>query len=190
MTATATKTTTNAPKTHVVPVLTKTQLVNMLVNLPKGNNFVTIIARTVPAMNKTGNPFYDSAIKDFNIRKIAEVNGAIQFNYEAAVNRQLVREGQEADFTAQAPTWGNRVGSSCVIEHKEQYYFYVKVEKSLGYAYVNLQGLPLDTKEVNKWLKSRKPSDTQGTDKEIMVRKYAIANLVAITINGMKYTII
>jgi hypothetical protein len=185
-----TKTTSKTSQVHVVPVLTETELVTMLLNLPKGNNFVTAITRTIPNMNKGSNPFYDVTLKDFTVRKISEVNGSIQYDYESNVNRQLEREGKEPDFEAAAAKWGNRVGSSCVIEHNGRYYFDMRVLKSLGHYYVDLNGNRLNDDDVTPHVKPHSSSGKQGTDKEIIVRRYMMANLVSVTINGNKFVIL
>ncbi len=163
--------------------ITEHQLILVLTGLPKGNNFVTIVATTEPKMRKTGNPLFGKVFKT------SRVNGSIQFDYENNVNAQKMREGQTPDFKAQAPVWGTRVGDSCLILHNSNFYFYVRIIKSLGYAYHTADGKPIDATEVTPYLYERKASATQELDKEIIVRKYALANIREITINGTHYQI-
>lgn len=156
--------------------ISEQQLISVLTGLPKGNNFVTIVATTEPKMNKTSNPFFG------NCYKTSRVNGSIQFDYESNVNAQKNREGDTPDFVAQAPTWGTRVGNSCVIVHNSNFYFYVRVLGSLAHAYHDANGKLIDANAVKPFLPVRKPSI-------IIVRKYALANIREITVNGTHYAI-
>ena len=183
---------------HVVPALTEAQLVTKLLNLRKGANFVTVVTRTVPGMNqsivvngaKVPNPYFDAISSDFKVRKVSEVNGQIGYDYENAVNNQRIREDGTPDFVAQPRKWGIRVDNSCVFEHKGQFYFDMRVLKSIGHYYVDLKGNTIETSEVEKCLKPRSPNKNQETDKEIIVRDYTIANVLSISINGEKFVII
>ena len=164
--------------------VTEKQMLTVLGGMDKGNTFVTIVATTEPKMNKTGNPFLG------NCYKTSRVNGSIQFDYENNVNAQRAREGEKKDFVAQKPSWGTRLGDSCIIEHDGKYYIYVRVLASLAHAYHDASGNAIDAEVVKPFLAKRKQSQTQGTEKEIIVRKYTISNIREMTVNGQHYEII
>lgn len=73
-------------------ILNKEQLKEYLLTL-KGSKFIGICTATHPKMRKTGNPFVEAI-------KLATAVINVNIDYEGAVNRSLVKQGEKADFTA------------------------------------------------------------------------------------------
>lgn len=127
------------------------------------------------------------------VTKLSRVNGMVNWNYANAVNKQREREGLDADFVPNARKWGSRVKKTPFIEHTNKQgeykrYLEMKVERSLGTDYF-VDGLPARSEDVTPSLKSRGES-RQGVDKEVIVRDYALENILTITCGGTKYDLV
>jgi len=162
--------------------LTTTTLVELLATV-KGATFATIIAETDAGLKKTGNPFGP-------VRKVSRVNVCLGFQYESAVNRQRTREGTEADFQSAPRQWGTRIPGSMLVEHKGKLYLETKVEKSLGYVFLDANGKELTAEEVAPFLPARSKSTRQETEKEILVRDYALESLRSLSMGGEQYVML
>jgi hypothetical protein len=154
----------------------------------KGAYPITITAFTQVDMNKTidrkaPNPYYN------RVTKRAKVNGMANWVYANSVNRQLEREGKEADFVPHARRWGVRLPNSPLVFHevKHEWYLELKVEKSLLHYYF-LDGQPISDEQVKPYLKPKGKS-RQGVDKEIILRDYALANIEEVCMNGVIYEV-
>ena len=161
--------------------ITKKELL-ALVQSVRGATFATIVTRTDARLKKTGNPFGP-------VSKVARVNVTLGFQYEAAVNRQRDREGSVSDFEAAPRQWGERIGPM-LIEHKGKIYLETKVERSLGHEYRDSQDRILPDADVAPFLPARKPSARQETEKEILVRDYALDSIAGITFRGEDYVVL
>ena len=139
---------------------------------------VTLVTKTEPKMLKTGNPFLADGI-----RKISKVQVQIGVDYEKSVENQRAREGVTAaePFVSKGMSWGKFVDGKAVIELNGNLYIRTQVVRSLGYHYETSAGVPiLDKDAVNEFMPTRKPSKTQGVDKERMVRNYKLESIIAI----------
>lgn len=161
--------------------ITKQSLLSLLAEI-RGATFATLVTKTDARLRKTGNPFG-------NVEKVSRVNVCLGFQYEAAVNRQRTREGTEADFEAAPRQWGERI-SPMLITHNGKIYLETKVEKSLSHSYVDANGQELSSEQVAPFLPARKPSARQETEKEILVRDYALDSIQGISLRGEEYVIL
>lgn len=147
----------------------------------KGATFATIVASTDPKLLKTGNTLGP-------VRKLSRVNVTLGFQYENAVNRQRLREGSEPDFESDPRQWGKKI-SPMFVEHLGKIYLETKVEKSLGHSFQDASGKEIDSKLVEPFLPKRSKSTTQETEKEILVRDYALDSILSISFRGEDYVI-
>lgn len=161
--------------------ITQASLLAMLAEI-RGATFATLVTATDARLKKTGNPFG-------SVRKVSRVNVCLGFQYENAVNRQRTREGSEADFEAAPRQWGERV-SPMIIQHKGKIYLETKVEKSLGTSYLDSTGKELSSEQVQPFLPTRSPSTRQETEKEILVRDYALESILSVAVAGEEYVIV
>lgn len=145
----------------------------------RGATFATVITETDPKLKKTGNTLG-------HVRKVSRVNVCLGFQYDNAVNRQLGREGQESNFVAAPRQWGVKV-TPMIVEHKGRFYLETKVEKSLDSQYIDDDGKEIPFELVKPFLPKRSKSTRQGTEKEILVRDYALDSLKTIAFNGETY---
>jgi hypothetical protein len=160
--------------------ITQENLLSLLSEV-KGATFATLVTNTDPKLRKTGNTLG-------TVRKVSRVNVTLGFQYEAAVNRQRTREGTEADFEAAPRQWGQKI-SPMFVENKGKIYLETKVEKSLGHSFQDATGKEIDSKLVEPFLPARSESSRQETEKEILVRDYALESIVGISFKGEDYIV-
>jgi len=147
----------------------------------KGATFATLITETNARLKKTGNTFGD-------VRKVSRVNVTLGFQYEAAVNRQRTREGSEANFEAAPRQWGERIAGTFLVQHKDRTYLECKVERSISHVYLDSTGKELTDEQVAPFLPA-KSSSRQDTEKEILVRDYALDSIRGISFKGDSFLI-
>ena len=172
--------------------LSQAELVNNLQGI-HGAKFTTIVSETDPRLKKTDNPYYGA-------KKIARVNGCINWIYQNAVNNQRYRENQPTDedgniehFTAEPRKWGVRIkrtdGSvTPLVEHKGQYYLELKVQRSLGYEY-RLGDDVIDQTLIEPFLPRKTEGARQKVSRPVILRDYSISSIRQITLDGIVYEI-
>ena len=160
--------------------ITQANLLSLLSDI-KGATFATLVTKTDAKLKKTGNPFGD-------VHKVSRVNVCLGFQYENAVNRQRTREDGIADFEAAPRQWGQKI-SPMLVEHKGRLYLETKVEKSLGTVYRDSKGNEIDPVAVKPFLPVRSPNARQDTEKEILVRDYALDSILGITVGGKEFVV-
>jgi hypothetical protein len=162
--------------------ITRSELVETLKNL-KGATMVTIMAKSpISGLRKTGNPYPDALKQTF-------VNGVLGFDYACSVNAQLVREGKEPKFQPQPRKWGIRVNHA-LVEHKGAYYMTIKPERIVNTARFYSGGERIPKSAVAPFIPPPSKSQTQGTDKEIIVRDYAISGVQRVKMLGKVYRVV
>lgn len=148
----------------------------------KGATFATIVTKTDARLLKTGNPFK-------GVHKVSRVNVTLGFQYEAAVNRQRTREGSDADFEAKPRQWGEKI-SPMLVSHKGKIYLETKVEKSLETKYQDENGQEISSEAVKPFLPGRSGNSRQETEKEILVRDYALDSILGMSFKGEEYVLV
>lgn len=155
--------------------ISRQQFVEMFQGLKVGT-FVGLSMSSEPTWaRKTDNPFVGRVLK------VQSMSGMIGYDYEGNVNKALEKQGEKADFKAQKPAWGTRVGESCLIEHKGQFYFDMRVLRSLKVKYM-LDGKKIDKAKIADWLRKSSPA-TAG----VVVRRPKIDNIQKVHVLGVKY---
>ena len=182
--------------------ITLSKMLGMLYNMK--SNIVTIHTLTNPhkSMNVkdkdgTKNPYIDGKGKTAvcNIKKYGVVNGLFAVNYKDCVNKQLDREGKEADFVAEKAKWGIQTGDSKVLQHHVnadgdfEEYFSFNPRNYLDGWYQDFQGNEIDKEKVEPFVRPKSTSSRQGTDKEVVWRTYKIKSLVAVSMDKKFYVI-
>ena len=158
--------------------ISRDKLVEVLQTI-KGASFVTIsMTGDVSFARKTNNPFFGRTTKTQTF------NGILNYDYQGNVNRALEKQGETADFVASKPAWGTRVGDTCIIQHKGQTYFDIRVLRSLKTKYT-FDGKAISKDEIRSWLKPSSPAQSG-----IVVRRPKIENIFAMNIMGLRYRIV
>ena len=185
-----------------MPTLTHSALVDAI-HAKKGAYFATIVAETVPAMNKTcktedgekvENEYYGA------VTKMARVNGTVGAIYENGVLKRRTAEGNFEPWEAHPRKWGERVmredgGITGLVEYKKEgedeprYYLEVFVNKSIEHEY-RFNGAVIDGDVLHPFFPKRKEGERQGLEKPIIVRDYSIGNIVQVTMDGTTYDVV
>lgn len=162
--------------------ITKGDLTAMLAGI-RGATFATLTTETFPKLLKTGNNLG-------TVRKVSRVNVTLGFQYEAAVNRQRVREDGTPDFEAAPRQWGVRVPGTVLVRHEGtgKVYLETKVEKSLDHIYVGANGQQIPDDMIAPFLPTRGNS-RQDVEKEILVRDYAIESIRSVKMQGNEFIV-
>lgn len=163
-----------------------------LLNTKKGASPITITALTEPnwkPLKETEgfNPFKGS------VKKRCRINGMIGWAYEAAVNRQRIRENQEPDFDALPRKWGTRLHGTPWVTHITKdgiakTYLELKCENVYEVEYVDGNGNPVPF-DVLHYIKESKNNPRQELEREIILRDYDVTNIVAFSWNGITDTL-
>lgn len=161
--------------------ITLTELSELLAT-KRGCQFITMTCRTVPAMNKRGNPLFG------RLEKLATVNGAINWNYTNAVNNRRRREGVTPNFTAEPRVWGVRLPGLPFVEYKGKLYLELKVERSVEYVYL-VDGKITPKEKVTPYLIQSTGNPRQDLIKEVMLRDYALETIEQIKVGGRVYDV-
>jgi hypothetical protein len=183
----------NRPRVHI----THAQLIALLMGIDHAQP-VGLVTRTEPKMRKTGNEFYG------RVTKITEANVFANTNYQDRINRQLAREGKEANFVAgeRAVAMVRRFVNGkptpvLDMDKKDgshgtyfEVHFYGHLKCDTRYL---LDGLTDIAKaEFQDFLQERNSSATaerQGTNEEQVVRTYSTRNIVEVRFNGTDYVV-
>jgi hypothetical protein len=139
-----------------------------------------MITRTEVKMNKkdvetktTPNPFG-------TVYKITTQIVELAPKYESAVNDQLSTEGKEASFEASERKWGTNKGNGIVENNGKTYVSFIAKEHVLT-SYIH-NDVVIDKKEFVAFVPVKKPSATQGTDKEVVFRSVSLENIMSVEI--------
>jgi hypothetical protein len=152
-----------------------------------GNGFFHAVTVTVPAMRKTGNPFYGK------VWKVTDLHGQAGFHYINSVNNQLEREGKERNADVKPRQWGQRIKGTPLVEHTNKagvhrLYLEAKCERIASVYYVDAYGVEVDKADLAPWLQARsaKSSTQANVDAEIILRDYALDSIAWIKIDGVE----
>lgn len=152
--------------------------------------FISLVAEVDARLKKTNN-LYAKA----NVTKINKYTGTINYNYANSVNYQRVREEKTADFVAQKG-YASKINddyNGCLATHDKtgQTYLVFKEQSSQKPIY------KVDGKEVDfnteMYLKQfrieKRPSVSQGVEKNIEHRNIKLSSIKLITMNGIEYIV-
>ena len=131
------------------------------------------------------------------IEKVGKYSVTFNANYQNAVNNQLKREGNEADFEAQG-NWFHKgfdpYNGSVVIKNegvnKGKYYLSCIVNGYEFYEYTINGRIATaeETAEIELWKQASSEPTNQGTKKPIIFRIFKLEGIREINANGLTYT--
>lgn len=169
--------------------ITVTQLTEKLTNL-KGTTMATITTETVVKMSKKNNPYANT-----NITKKSRMNVTLGFNYTNSVINQRIKEGIEEEFVAHPRKWGNRIKGTPLVHHinadgVEKFYLEAKMNgKPQSVEYFS-NGVVFDVELIKEFLPKVSKSSVQGTEKEIIMRDFELANIKEVKMFGEIFEIL
>lgn len=177
-------------------------LANLLGSL-RTSTIISIHARTIPDMRKTGNPWYGHVVK------LAYLRAIIGASYESSVNRRREKEAALAGrtsvdyFHAGERTWGKRVirkprrrqsqkdrQTAPLIRHKGKLYLNLQRQKMLHYEYRDtVTAAEIPAAEIEPWIRPRNEGRRQQLDNPVINRDYTLTNILQVRMLGKVYEI-
>lgn len=157
----------------------------------RGARPITITALTDARARKTGNPYAE-------VLKLARVNGIVNVDYSAAVERQQARDEQPVGFAARPHAWGDRVDETPLRAHREtgKLYLTIKpqrvVDKPVYFGRNPTSGALVSVPKatVEPFLPAKRSNAAaQGVEHEVFSRDYALSGIVSAVIDGETYRI-
>lgn len=173
---------------------TKTISVGQLADILRsvvGAKPVTISALTDTRARKTGNPYAE-------VLKLTHVNGFVNVDYSASVERQQAKDEQPVGFAARPHAWGDRVSNTPLRAHRKTGKLYLTIQprrildKQVFFGRNPSSGALVSVPKttIAQFLpEKRSAAPSQGVEHEVVTRDYALDNLTAITLNGQAYRI-
>jgi hypothetical protein len=158
--------------------------------------FASIIAETVPSMNKKGNPFYNSEKKEFIVKKKTETVVMLGNEYASAVQNRIEKNVEESQieniFKSDKPSGKHFIdGHDNIIlqSDKDKDVYYLRTYYNLSNNapkttyYVNGKvANEQELEEIKNWVKTNSYSAKQDAngleeEKQVVVRDYKIKNV-------------
>lgn len=167
--------------------ITKTELVEMLLNWNHGAQPASIQYVTEPRLTKEGRMRFG------DITKIANVGGMIGYCYENSVNNQLEREGKEKEFMAKQ-LWngkGKRL-SLALATHVEKQTFYLTYKAQQTFRAFHFDSVLnfIPYALLKPYFPASDPSKYQGTETAVMHREISIDNVKRLKFKNTTYVIL
>jgi hypothetical protein len=174
-----------------MPKVKRANLIDLLKEKFDGKvRICTIVAKTVPPMWKTNNPFIAAGI---SVHKLARVNVlAGRVDYQNSVNRQREREGHPDQFLSVARTWGKRDRSGpFVLKDGEIHSVELKVQRVLESMYTvdNVAATPKQVETIKSFLPVKGESARQELNNPVILRDYKLESLIQIHVDGKAYIV-
>jgi|LakMenEpi03Aug12_release.lakeMendotaPanAssembly.Ray.scaffolds.fasta_scaffold44053_4 hypothetical protein len=167
--------------------ISKVELVGMF-EAVVGNTFVGLDYTAPVEMKKTGNPYLMAGDE---VTKTTSLTGQFGFDYEAGVNRQLVREGKEGSFEAQGRTWGENLGKGIILNPKNgEVSIQLSIPNAPSEIVYRVNGVVVDKAVLAPYLPAKSVNKSQGTDKEVVVRTYKVDRIKAVRMNGEEFLVV
>lgn len=145
----------------------------------------TITALTDVKMNKKDNPYFG------RVKKESIVNVFINHNYQNAVNKRLLKEGQEANFEAKPRAWGQKLPGTPIVLHNDKYYlsagFLTKNKPKTSYL---LDGELVEKEVIQNYLPKVNEKPQEGLEEPVIERTYALENIKEIKVGGNVYEVV
>lgn len=167
-------------------LITRPQMKTLFMSVTKPE-MLFLVTETIPAMNKTGNPYYKEIVKK------SRCNYLLCTDYGKRVNNNRIKEEKENDFVPQAPK-GKKHLSPCVLtDEKTETKLYLFVERfdeikpKVQYFY---NDEPIDKAMFEAFLPKPSASNTQELEREVKPLTYLFDSIVAFSFRGRKYSVI
>jgi len=182
--------------------VTKSQLVQLIKDAEaahKGTNFFSITQVTKEQTNKAPLPsFVLPGLKNGKtyFAKITQVNVQVGYDYEAAANRELEKQGKEANFVAQPSLYAPVDGSKVLGTRNGQLYIRyrpMKTATEFKPVYVKAQKdnptSPSDFAVTQKTEVQQYKGPSTSSQSLVEVRSVSLDSIAAATIGGKSYVV-
>ena len=166
-------------------VISENDLIVLLNNQTK-YQFTNVKMRTIPKMNKTGNPYFEK------IEKETEGNFNVGVDYERRVKNNEDKEGLPTTFESEKPKGKHHISKCVLRSDKDENVHYVMLER-----FTNLkpkvefyfEGQTIEKHLFESFIPPISESKKQVQQKKVEVMTPKISNIMEITLNGTRYEI-
>jgi hypothetical protein len=83
---------------------------------------IDVTPKCIQHSRKTGLSLHETFQGHTSITQLSRRYGTCGLTYEKTINNRLDKDGNDNHFQVESRSWGERVGKSFIIEHKEQSY--------------------------------------------------------------------
>lgn len=164
--------------------VTENEMLEILLSVDKPT-FTNIKSRTIPKMNKTGNPYFEKVFK------VTEGNYFIGGSYEDMVNKRMEKEGMEPTFESKECSVGNHV-SKCV-QHNERlnryYVQYFTFETSNLKSSFEFEGNEIEKQLFESYMVKRSETSRQPQENKHDPKSLGLSSILEMSLNGNRYVI-
>lgn len=170
------------------PILLDANTIRDTLNKVKGHTFVSCVTVTEPKMRKTGNPYLG------RVRKVTKFVGAVNFDYDNAVENAREREGKDREDWSKGESWsrpitrpdGTLTPFACHKDDPEKIYFRIRQIEWPKSEYF-IDGERVDESALEDWLIKSKPAANQGLENAVRMNTPLWENVRAVSVNGETY---
>jgi len=162
--------------------VTKEEIVELIKSV-KTSTMITIDAETEIKVPKS-NPFRGATKRN-------TINGQIGFYYGNAVNNELGREDKPMDFRPQVAKWQKPTDSRNLVTNADgsKLYVFIRVLSS-GTPRYFMEGQEVSKETIAPYLpEHRTPHTQENLDKEVVVRSFALDNILGVKMLGNEFVI-
>jgi hypothetical protein len=154
----------------------------------KGANIVTFVFRTVPTMNKTGNPFFVNG--ENVVRKTVRVNGVVGFDYEKRLAKAHEKAGTTDDRKSRG-SWhepilnenGKPTALSMYKGDPERLYVRFAWTRYMSTVYEDVRtGEPIDVEKLEPFFSKRPPNPSHFL-------AYGVEGIREVVVNGKVFKV-
>lgn len=167
------------------PVLIDSDSIRTTLNGVKGHTFMSCVTVTEPRMRKTGNPYVG------RVHKVTKFVGAINFDYDNAVENAREREGQSREDWVKGESWsrpitrpdGTFTPFACHKDDPEKIYLRFR-QTAWPQSEYFIDGERVEKSAIAEWLQESKPATNQGLDNPVRMNTVSWENVRAVSVNG------
>lgn len=167
--------------------ISKTELVEMLLNWNHGAQPASLQYVTEPKLTPEGRAKFGTVIK------IANVGIMVGYIYENSVNNQLEREEKERNFMAKQ-LWngkGKRLSHALSMHvEKGTYYLTYKAQQTFQSTYLDKTLKNIPNSVIKAYFPASDPAKYQGTETAIYHREISIDNVRRLKFKKTTYVVI
>jgi hypothetical protein len=171
--------------------INQTKLIEIMSNI-KGANTISFVARTLPKVLKKSR--VDKGENTYGqIAKVSQVQGMVNFQYEAGVLRRLEKEGKSPEEYTRGESWheavtiDGRLTPFCKHKENGEYYLRFMFISRGKTAYFDQNNVEITEEEAAPFLPKPSEYANQGLDNPLIFLTYKLDSITEITMNGERY---
>lgn len=164
--------------------LTSDELTEILKNVERGT-FAFFEIRTIPTMNKTGNPFFNLVTKI--TRGNILIGGRVDGDEISQYQKRVINKTGNVDFVPEQNNVGNHIEGSCVLFNEKLNRYYLQYEwfnEVLPKAVYEFEGNPIEKQMFSDFMRAYVPNKYG-----VNVQSVKMENIKEIHFNHIHYIV-